>query len=93
MFFEHEAHEEHEMGSWAGGIRDLRALRVSNLLRLSLVRRLMVSPRRHHGVGVTLSLSPIPSWPRRAAARTGHPEILKNLMTRALRLPADAERL
>jgi hypothetical protein len=35
----------------------------------------------------------VPSWPRRAAARTGHPEILKSLMTRAPHLPSDAERL
>jgi hypothetical protein len=46
---EHEAHEDHERGVWDGDIRDLRALRVPNLVRLSLARRLLVSPRRHEG--------------------------------------------
>jgi hypothetical protein len=64
---EHEAHEEHENGLRVEGIRDLRALRVSNLLRVSLVRRLSVSPRRHQGNG-GLHRSPcsvmalVPSW-------------------------------
>lgn len=37
-FFKHEAHEVHECECWAAGIRDLRALRVSNLLRSRLAR-------------------------------------------------------
>ncbi len=48
-----------------------------DLQRLSLVRRLLVSPRRHQGtkaIVAPLTGLPVPSWPRDAAL-TGEGEV------------------